>query len=275
MVGKRTDYSDLATEAARMVMLEMVRILGEYKDAMAIVGGWVPELLFANARPKHIGSIDVDIALDHRTIDDAAYRTIREHLAKNGYEEGAQPFIFFRTVTVGSQIVKVEVDFLAGEYQGTSKSHRHQNVQTLKARKARGGDLVFDMTEQVRIEGHLPSGAADSAMVKVAGIVPFIVMKAMAMSGRLKAKDAWDIWFCLSNFAGGNEALAAAFQPHIRNKLVREGLTKIADKFQSTAHFGPQAVADFDDIPPGEDRDFRTQDSFQRVDDLLHRLKIR
>jgi hypothetical protein len=70
MVGKRTDYSDLATEATCMVMLEMVRILGEYKDAMAIVGGWVSELLFTNARSKHIGRIDVDIALDHRTLDE-------------------------------------------------------------------------------------------------------------------------------------------------------------------------------------------------------------
>jgi tRNA(adenine34) deaminase len=50
MVGSRVDYPDLATEAARMVMLELVRILGEYKDSMAIVGGWVPELLFAIAR---------------------------------------------------------------------------------------------------------------------------------------------------------------------------------------------------------------------------------
>jgi hypothetical protein len=136
LVGSRTDYPDLATEAARMVMLELVRILGEYKDSMAIVGGWVPELLFANAQPKHVGSIDVDIALDHHTIDADVYRTIREHLARHGYEDGPQPFIFFRTVTVGSRSVKVQVDFLAGEYQGTDKSHRHQNVQTLKARKS-------------------------------------------------------------------------------------------------------------------------------------------
>jgi len=51
MVGSRIDYPNLATEAARMVMLELVRILGEYKDSMVIVGGWVPELLFANAQP--------------------------------------------------------------------------------------------------------------------------------------------------------------------------------------------------------------------------------
>ena len=60
MVGSRVDYPDLATEAARTVMLELVRILGEYKDSMAIVGGWVPELLFANAQPKHVGPL-IDI----------------------------------------------------------------------------------------------------------------------------------------------------------------------------------------------------------------------
>jgi hypothetical protein len=273
MVGSRVDYPDLATEAARMVMLELVRILGEYKDSMAIVGGWVPELLFANAQPKHVGSIDVDIALDHRTIDAAAYRTIRDHLAAHAYEEGAQPFIFFRTVTIGGQPVKVQVDFLAGEYQGTSKSHRHQKVQTLKARKARGSDLVFEMSEQVKIEGHLPDGAADSAMVKVAGIVPFIVMKAMALADRLKAKDAWDLWFCLTNFPGGNEALALAFKPHLHNKLVQEAVAKIADKFQSPAHFGPHAVADFDDLPPGDDRELCIREAFERVNDLLQKVE--
>ena len=176
-------------------------------------------------------------------------------------------------MTIGSQAVKVQVDFLAGEYQGIRKSHRHQNVQTLKARKARGSDLVFKMFEQIKIEGHLPNGAADSAMVKVAGIVPFIVMKAMALADRLKAKDAWDLWFCLTNVAGGNAALALAFQPHLHNKLVQEALTKIADKFQSPAHFGPQAVADFDDLPSGDDRELRIRDAYERVDDLLRRLK--
>ena len=166
------------------------------------------------------------------------------------------------------------MDFLAREYQDTGKSHRHQNVKNLKARKARGSDLVFKMSEQVKIEGRLPSGAADSATVKVASIVPFIVMKAMALADRLKAKDAWDIWFCLTNFSGGNTALALAFQPHLRNKLVQEALAKIADKFQSSAHFGPQSVADFDDIPPGDDRDLRVRDAFERVNDLLARLKV-
>jgi hypothetical protein len=272
MVGSRTDYPNLVIEAARMVMLELVRILGEYKDALAIVGGWVPELLFADAQPRHIGSIDVDVALDHRTITADVYRTIGEHLKQHGYEPGPQPFIFFRTVSVEGQPVKVQVDFLSGEYGGTGKARRHQQVQDLKVRKARGCDLVFAMAQRVKIEGKLPNGALDAAVVNVAGVVPFLIMKAMAMTDRLKAKDAWDVWFCLTNYPGGNSSLAEAFQPHLANKLVQEGLAKIAEKFQSVGHFGPQAVADFDDLPPGDERDLRVRDAFERVDDLLRRL---
>ncbi len=41
-------------------MLELVRLLGEYRDDMVIIGGWVPELLLPGAETKHVGSTDVD-----------------------------------------------------------------------------------------------------------------------------------------------------------------------------------------------------------------------
>ena len=59
-------------------------MLGEYRDDIAVVGGWVPSLLFENAEERHIGSIDVDIALNHRTIDDAVYKTIHDLLSRLG-----------------------------------------------------------------------------------------------------------------------------------------------------------------------------------------------
>lgn len=193
MVNSRTEYSEVATEAARMVLLELVRILGEYRDDFVLVGGWVPELLFSQANPRHVGSTDVDLALNHRSISEEQYRTILEQLKRHHYVQGSQPFIFFRTVHVGEQEITVQLDLLAGEYGGAGKGHRHQPVQDIKARKARGCDLVFEMIENLRVEGMLPEGGRDSAMVRVAGIVPFFVMKGMALGSRLKAKDAWDI----------------------------------------------------------------------------------
>ena len=50
------------------------------------------------------------------------------------------------------------MDLLAGEYEGTGKSHRTQRMQDVLARKARGCDLAFDMVMEVPIEGVLPGG---------------------------------------------------------------------------------------------------------------------
>lgn len=190
MVNSRTEYPERATEAARRVMLELVRILGEYRDDMVLVGGWVPELLFSQANPRHVGSTDVDLALNHKTIDEEQYRTILKHLEKHHYTPGDQPFMFFRTVEKDGQSIVVQVDLLAGEYGGAGKKHRHQTVQEIKARKARGCDLAFEMMEEVKLEGTLPEGGKDSVMVRIAGIVPFLVSPGMPAKHPHTARSA-------------------------------------------------------------------------------------
>ncbi len=116
MVNRDIDYSADAVEAARQVMLEVTRALGEYADSIVIVGGWVPELLLAATGAKHIGSNDVDLALNHRKLTEAGYRTIREHLLRRGYAQHLdQPFVFLRTVSVNGREIVVHVDLLSGE----------------------------------------------------------------------------------------------------------------------------------------------------------------
>ncbi|TEB07961.1 hypothetical protein Psch_01516 [Pelotomaculum schinkii] len=190
MVATRTDYTADAVAAARSVLLELTHLLGQYREDIVLVGGWVPELLLPQSQERHIGSMDIDMALNHRTLMDTHYRTIMELLLERGYRQGAQqPFIFYRTVSVNGRDVVVEVDFLAGEYQGTGKSHRTQKIQEIKARKARGCDLSFEMYQEVAIQGELPGGGNDTTTIRVASIVPFIIMKGMALHDRLKEKD--------------------------------------------------------------------------------------
>ncbi|MBP7936807.1 MAG: hypothetical protein KA354_19365 [Phycisphaerae bacterium] len=179
-----------------------------------------------------------------------------------------------RTVIVNGREITVHVDLLFGEYGGTAKSHRHQHVQDVMVRKSRGCDLALDINTEVKLEGTLPGGARDSAIVRVAGIVPFIVMKGMALAARMKEKDAWDIHFCLTYFPGGLEALADRFRPHLSHALVREGLEKIKEKFASPADSGPQWVADFDELTDPQDRAARQRDAFERVNRLLELLGI-
>lgn len=76
MVSK-SNYGRREVEAARSVLVELVHILGEFKDASAIVGGGVIPLLFPETSDSYVGTLDVDMALDHRTVDDQTYRTIR------------------------------------------------------------------------------------------------------------------------------------------------------------------------------------------------------
>lgn len=273
----RPDYEADAVAAARSVLLELTRLLGEYRDNIVLIGGWVPELLFPSAEPKHVGSLDVDLALDHRKLADAGYATIRELLVGRGYEQDPQrqPFIFQRRVPVGARDIVVEVDLLAGEYEGSGRRHRTQNVQGVRPRKARGCDLALDMAVEVQLKGNLPNGAKDTATIRVASIVPFFVMKGMVLAGRLKEKDAYDIYFCVKNHPGGVNGLASEFRPHITHGLVQEGLRKIADKFNSTNAYGPTAVADFQEITDVEERERIRRDAYEQIDALLRDLEIK
>ncbi|MFN7992012.1 MAG: hypothetical protein U0Q18_00320 [Bryobacteraceae bacterium] len=101
-------------------------------------------------------------------------------LLARGYEQDhRQPFIFHRTVSVGGNPIKVQVDFLAGEYEGTGKTHRTQRVQEGRARKARGCDLALTCSLKRRSAGNSLAAARDQAMVRVSSVIAFLVMKGM------------------------------------------------------------------------------------------------
>lgn len=275
MVSK-SQYSDKEVNACKSVLLELVHLLGEFKDEMVIIGGWAPTFLLPGSREPHIGSLDIDVALNFSGIPDDAYQTILKAFLKRGYvQDEQQPFRFFRKVRVeGSAPIDVEVDLMAGEYGGTGKNHRTQKVQDARARKARGCDLVFGSAVTVKLAGELPDGGRDSVTFKVTGIVPFLVMKGMAMFDRMKEKDAYDIYYCIEYFPGGADKLAAEFTSLLKNKLVLEGLGKIRAKFASVKHAGPAWVADFLEITEKEDREILMRRTYEKVNELLDILGI-
>ena len=273
MVSRR-DYSEVIVEAARSVMLEVIRLLGEYQNDIVVVGGWVPELLLTSAEEKHVGSIDVDLALNHRSISEVGYKTIMEHLLAHGYIQGNQPFIFLRTVVIGDQEVQVQVDFLAGVYAGTGKKHRTQRVQDMRPRKARGVDLAFEMPEKITIRGSLPDGGEDVSEIQVASIASFLVMKAIAMKGRLKEKDAWDIYYCITNYPGGIDALIQELRPLVEIGIVQEALSNLAEKFTSPAAVGPTHVADFNEIIDPTERELVQRNAYELILYLLENLGV-
>jgi hypothetical protein len=145
----------------------------------------------------------------------------------------------------------------------------------MQPRKARGCDLAFQIEPtRVTVKGQLPDGAVDEVQVQVASVVPFLVMKGMALEDRRKAKDAYDIYFVLHNYPGGVEAVVKAFKRHLKLALVKEGLKKIAGKFATLDHIGPKDVAEFDETLDDEERTIRQRDAFEKVNSLLQQLGI-
>jgi len=268
----RTDYNAKQVAAARSVLLDLMLTLGEYRDELVLVGGWTPVFLIPEPSRPHIGSIDVDLAVDHTQVAEDAYETIRKHLLNRGYEEVRGNPAAFRK-QVGD--VTVQADLMAGEYEGTGKRHRHQRTQETHLRKARGCDIAFLDPESVTLEGELPEGGRDTVKIQVASIGAFLCMKGYALDGRLKEKDAWDIYYCVQEFPGGMDALVDQLQPMLDHRLVREALEKIGQHFASPEHRSPRHVADFEEANEPEARDAIQRDAHERVNYVLEKLGIR
>ncbi len=269
MVTKR-DYNADQVAAARSVLLELMLALGEYRDELVHVGGWTPVFLIPEPARAHVGSIDIDLAVDHTNVSDDAYATILEHLKKAGYEQLPSNSFSFQK-RIGN--VTVQVDLMSGEYEGTGKGHRHQIVQEkTKLRKARGCDIAFIDPEQILLEGELPDGGKDSVRIQVASIGAFLCMKGHALDGRLKEKDAWDIVYCIREYPGGMDALVEKLRPMAQHGLMREALAKIAQHFASPEHRGPRHVADFEMETDPETREVIQRDAYERVQYVLGQL---
>jgi len=271
----RYDYSKKEVDACLSVLVELMAILGEFRDNIVLVGGWIPYFLMEKNRYEHVGSLDIDIALDFQKISGDTYKTILQILKSRGYEEGRQPFIFYRTIPTenGGNII-VEVDLLTGEYGGTGKSHRTQSIQDIRARKARGCDLVFKQNCLLKISANMPDGALNEVTVKIATVIPFLAMKGMCMWDRYKEKDAYDIYFTILHYPGGINELAKIFQSFKTNKLVREGLAKIKAKFKDIDAPGPVWLINFEDIDDEEEKERVKRDAYERVNAFLDTLGI-
>ncbi len=273
----QSNYPKYEVEACLSVMVELMTLLGEYRDYFVLVGGWVPYFLVGEKGEKHTGSLDIDIAIDFREIPDVTYRTILQLLEKQGYEKNPeQPFIFYRTIKNESGILtKVQIDLLSGEYGGTGKTHRTQKIQDVRARKARGADLAFQYSSIVKLKRKMPDGAENEVVLKIADVIPFMVMKGMALWDRYSEKDAYDIYFVIRHYHGGISKLAEHFKNHLSNSLIREGLGKICAKFSSIDSPGPVWVANFFGIDDDDGREQLKRDVFERVNAFLNSLGIK
>jgi len=80
-------YSKNITECSKSVLIEILRILGSYKDYLVLTGGWSPYFILEQFGKggQHCGSIDIDFVLNPDLIELKVYETIVSLIEKRGY----------------------------------------------------------------------------------------------------------------------------------------------------------------------------------------------
>ena len=99
--------------AARALLGEVCALLAEHRDDAVLVGGWVPEVLFPEARPSHVGSIDVDMAM---RLQRTGYARLVALLRERGFHQGENGYQFFKEIPLpNGRTVRARLDLLTSQ----------------------------------------------------------------------------------------------------------------------------------------------------------------
>ena len=264
-----------AVEAARGVLIEIIRLLEDHGVSGVVIGGWAADLLPSKGFSSHRGTVDVDLVLDNREVPRHNETTLMEALFSSGYRQGNERFQYYRTVNTDNGPLDVRVDLLTPETEENSPGDDYRTIHGVNTLILKGGNLALENTVERAIEGKLPDGEKVVVSVHVISNVPFLVLKSLALWDRREGKDAYDIYHRLKNYPDDLEELVKEFEPHMHLKIVREGLDILAKCFSHLYSEGPKFVVNFIDPEEPEERNRLKRDSYELVNFLLEALEIR
>jgi len=270
----QAEYESRQVEAARRVLVDLGQVLASFRDCLVVVGGWVPDLLISEVEEVHVGSIDVDLALDAQKLNDGRYAELLKLLFDTRrYRAGGKPFQLLTDVDLGDggQPVQVEVEFLAAK-EVKLKKNNPKLLADFRVLQADGCGTAFNAPVEIELVGQTIRGAQNTVRLRVASLPDFIIMKAHALAGRDKPKDAYDICYCLTNFPGGMDALAAAWKQRAQEKDVLRAIEILREKFATLNGFGPKQVVEFLDLVGRETQEMQARRAFELVQKFLNLL---
>ena len=250
-------YGPGVTAASKSVLLELMTVLRAYERALVLVGGWVPYLLLEqHRRPEdpfvHVGSIDIDIAVDPQTVKEPQYATIVELLRSRGYRPASDrrhtplPWAFERAVQspLTNKTYTIRVDFLTPPDQAQRPAVLPVQ-DDLCARKMRGCEAAFEHQTTFALSGSLPDGGALTIPLRMADVVGCLTMKGIVLGERYREKDAYDIYAVIAHYGRGPRDAAEAMRPYAEQPLVSASLQSIRQAFATRKAHGPAWVAAF------------------------------
>jgi hypothetical protein len=282
----KSEYSPREIEACVIVMRDLFTYLKPYRNQIVLIGGWVPYFLLEKYTPsgsehdQHVGSLDVDIALDAFSIPTDAYKTILEILKDRGFYNRKDnlgkdiPASFLNKIIFDDgEEIEVQIDFLAPEYGGAPKKRRHQVIQDMLARKGRGTDIVFDQTEIIHLSGPISSGANIELDIKIANVTACFVMKGIALGERTSEKDAYDLYMLARHYKEGPESVLSELKKMGSHGLMKEAIKNIEEQFRDVKSIGPVSVSAFMGITDKEEYDRITRDAYELLQFIIRGMK--
>ena len=252
-------YGPSITAASKSVLLELMTVLRAYRDALILIGGWSPYFLLAQHQRAedlfaHVGSIDIDLAVDPSVVNERKYATIIELLTGRGYRPAADrrgerlPCSVERIVPspVTAKPYTIRIDFLTHLDEPVSGRGRQVPMQEgLFARKVRGCAAAFQHHTLLELSGALPDGGELTVPIRMADLTACLTMKGIVLGERYREKDAYDIYALAAHYGDGPRTVADVVRPHLRDPLVGEAMRNIRAAFLTRQGNGPAWVAGF------------------------------
>ena len=277
------DYYPQLVEASLSVLVELMTVLKGYKEALVLIGGWVPYFILQQYQEpevefQHVGSVDIDLVIDPEVVSDEEYATITRMLLERGYEPSPEILYQFGRTIAGAKDGReytVGVDFLTPRpAKGGGRTHRHRLVQPdLKARTLEGAEIALTHNFWLQLSGRLPGDGLTEVGVKTADLVACVALKGLALGGRYSEKDAYDIFSLCAYHQGGPKAVAARVKPHLGDPILQRGLAAMRESFRSLEGTGASWVANFLGYE-NPDQELRIrQDAFMTVGEVLKLLE--
>ena len=99
-------------------------------------------------------------------------------------------------------------------------------------------------------------------------------MKGIVLGERHKEKDAYDIYYLVSNYKNGPTGVADEINKNISNSLVQESLDTINKNFEKRDSSGPTWVAVFLD-ETGDEGERRLTDVHMNVTEFLKHINLK
>lgn len=271
---QREDYSDRQIAAAHRVLVDLGQVLKSFEDCLVVVGGWVPDLLMEKAEEAHVGSIDVDLALDAEKLAAGRYAELLKVLLNTRrYQQADEPFKLYAEVELedGQPSVRVDVDFLKSP-DGRTKKNKPKLTEGFRPLDASGCSAAFEHPELVVITGKMIKGKTNRVQFRVASIADFLIMKSYALANRDKPKDAYDLCFCLDHYPGGLKKLAANWKRRADQKDVIKAIGILKEKFAAVDAYGPGQVVEFYNSANTEEQERQARRAYELVRGFLKQV---